>query len=440
MRSRVPRGRQGGTQVSRTTASCLMVGVCVALLGGVCQSQLTRLIGPERETILYDGDLEVDSGGIAVTTWGSGEAEPVYEEAYVGPQVLKVTSHGLYQGVVLHFARPGDLKDFLASDAGYLDLRIHPAQTRSQIQERQRAREEQRAGTAGGLGRAGARGGMGGGGRGGGMRGGMGGGGRGGGMRGGMGGGGRGGGMRGGMGGGGGRGGGMRGGMGGGGMRGGMGGGGGRGGGMRGGMGGAGARGGARAGAAGAQPTQRPGTGIAGQPGDEKIFVLKNLRVVLFTDQGVMIADSAPVGVMQEDKRGWTRVAIPLSEFKGVEDATNVRAVGVFAGESDVFYLGRVGVVVDRRPVEVIVTAEPSITRVDRVIEFSAELRGGPINPEFSWDFDDSDGIDEDAVGREVKYLYKEPGDYLATCTVRDRGGVQQEAVKTIGIRVEDSA
>ncbi|MCJ7822084.1 MAG: PKD domain-containing protein, partial [Armatimonadetes bacterium] len=108
-----------------------------------------------------------------------------------------------------------------------------------------------------------------------------------------------------------------------------------------------------------------------------------------------------------------------------------------FSDQSDVFYLGRVALLVDRRPVELTVEATPSITRVDQMIDFSVELRGGPVNPVVSWDFDESDGIQQQAVGPKAKYIYKKPGDYIATCTVRDRGGVQPDSVKSVGIRVE---
>jgi hypothetical protein len=56
------------------------------------------------------------------------------------------------------------------------------------------------------------------------------------------------------------------------------------------------------------------------------------------------------------------------------------------------------------------------------------------------WDFDKADGIQQQAVGSTVKYLYEEPGDYLVTCTVSDRDGVRSPVTKGIGIKVEGSA
>jgi hypothetical protein len=403
--------------------------VSLALIAGLGNAQLTRLVGPDKEAILYDGDLELDSGGIDVVSWGSGAAEPVYDETYVGPQVLKVTSQGPYQGIVLQLGRPARLKDFLATGNAYVDVRVLPGQPSLEYRRLQEAtlRQQLRAATGvrGGRGGGGMRGG--GGGRGGGMRGG--GGGRGGGMRGG--GGGRGGGMRGG---GGGRGGGMRGGGGGrgGGMRGG---GGGRGGGMRGGgMRGGGMRGGGRAGTtAGRAP------GGAAASTDEKVFTARNLRLVLFTDEGMVEASAVPVVGASRDKRGWVPVRAALSEMAGAEGAAEVRAVGVFTDESEVFYLGRVSIVADSKPVEVTVKAEPLFARPRAVITFSASLRGGLVDPKTSWDFDQRDGIQRQALGREVKFLYDEPGDYLVTCTVTDKSGLREAATAEVGIRVEGS-
>ena len=189
--------------MSRVTLVCLMatVGIALMVLGAsVGKAQFPSLIGgPERVALVYDGDLQKNAGGITLSSWGSGTAESVTDQSYIGPQVLKVKSQGLYQGVVLHLARPIDLQEFMLSPDGYVDLRILPARVPKpkETPEERRQRQQRSGQTTGG--RQGARGGGGGGmrGGGGGMRGGGGGGG-GGGMRGGGEGSGRGGGMRGG--------------------------------------------------------------------------------------------------------------------------------------------------------------------------------------------------------------------------------------------------
>jgi len=153
-----------------------------------------------------------------------------------------------------------------------------------------------------------------------------------------------------------------------------------------------------------------------------------------------MMASAVPVGAISKDDRGWLPVTVALSQMKGAEGATKVRAVGIFADESDVFYVGRVRLLADSKPVEVTVKAEPLFARPDQIVEFVASLRGGPVDARISWDFDKRDGIRQEALGREVKYIYKEPGDYLVTCTVTDKAGVRAPATTAVGIRVEGSA
>ena len=366
----------------------LVALVALGLLIGMGHAQLTSLVGPEKQAVIYDGDLQADSGGITVLPWGSGKAEPVNDQTYVGPQVLKVTSHGPYQGIVLQLSHPADLKQFLSSGYGYLDLRLLPAQPPLEVRREQQLAQQGRGGAVGARGRAGGgAGGRGGGGRGGGG-GGMGGG------------------------------------------RGGTGGGrGGAGGGMRGAAGGT--RGAAATRAAPAGPKLRPGETT------EKAFTARDLRLVLFTDKGMLIADAVPIGFGPRDERGWVPVTVPLAELKGPAGATQVRAVGIFSDEADVFYLGRVRLIEDKRPAEATIKAEPLFAHTKQVVTFTATLRGGPVDPIISWDFDKRDGIQQQAFGQQVKYLYKQPGDYLITCTITDKAKVRPPVTATVGIKVE---
>jgi len=424
----------------RTMAGVLAVAAGLALIGvtGV-SAQLLGLVGPERETVIYDGDLKLDSGGIEVTPWGSGSYESVYDETYVGPEVLKVTSQGPYQGIVLRLNRPADLTEFTASGHGYLALRVLPAQGPKPVVapsqttggSRQQPTSGRPGSTRGGTAR-GRRGGPGaaGGGPMGGLRGpGAAGGGPMGGLRGpGAGGGGPMGGLRGP-------------GAGGGGPMGGLRGPGAAGGGPMGGLRGPGAgRGGPMGGLGpGASGPAAPGA-PAGAPGAAPAaneVRLRHVRVVLFTDAGAMIADGVPVDGSIKDARGWIPVSIALSDFRGAPGSQKVRAVGIFADESDVLYVGRVSLLVDRSVVRATLKAIPSVARVGEMIEFSVTLKGGPIRPLISWDFDRADGIQREAVGGKVKYVYKSPGDYLATCTITDKAGVRAQMTEQIGVHVE---
>jgi hypothetical protein len=423
--------------MSRVITVCLVVGAVAAfaLWGATAgRAGLVGLLGPEREALVYDGNLSLDAGGIKITSWGSGSYKSVYEKSYIGPEVLKITSQGPNQGVVLHLGRPVDLAPFLAANESYLDLRILPAQVPKPKEEPEgtltrrtgglRTSRTSRTSRTGGTGTTGgatgtrgrASGGAGGpaGRRGGGGRmgqaepgqlqivltgamGGMGGGRRGGGGA---------------MGG--------RGGMGAGGA-----------GGRRGG-GGTGGRQGQR----GQTTPGAPGQGQQQAPG-VIAFSLSRLRLVLFTDQGTMMADSPAVGLAPNDERGWVPVTVALASFHGGEWGKSLEAIGIFANQADTFYLGRVRLIVDRTEVKPLVTANPSITRTGQLISFAANLSGPAEDAEVSWDFDKADPGKHLAAGRFVKYIYKKPGDYLVTCTIEDRAGVRPPVVKTIGVHVE---
>ncbi len=395
----------------------VVLGVTLGLVvmqGPAGRAQLLSGLRPVQQTLIFDGDVKTDSGGIELLSWGSGKAEPVQETTYVGPEVLKITSQGPYQGVVLQLARPVDMTDYLATKDSYLDLRIRAAQipplrgkeARLQRLEEARSRTGGLGGArTGGLGGGGGAGGRTGGGRGGrrgwlapgpagdaafevNLTGGM------------MGGGRRGGGGR-----------------------------------IGGGRGG---RVGGRA--AGAQPrTTR--TQAQGATPQTKAFTATRLRVVLFTDQGPMMADSGLISEAMVDQRGWSSVVISLLRFKGAEGARELHALGVFADQPDVFYVGRIRLLSDRTPMKITIKVDPSITVTDQIVEFSAEMGGGAIeNPRFAWDFDESDGIQRQAVGKKVKYIYQEPGDYVVTCTMTDEPGIRDVVTEKAGVRVEEGA
>lgn len=159
---------------------------------------------------------------------------------------------------------------------------------------------------------------------------------------------------------------------------------------------------------------------------------------MLFTDRGEIVADPVPAGVLAKDKRGWLPVTVPLSRFQGEKGATLLRAVGIFADQSDTFYLGQVRLTVDHTPVRAAVKADPGVARTDELISFSTEITGGASDPEVAWNFGDSGKREPQAVGPKVKYIYKKPGDYIVTATVTDRAGVQPPVTESTGVHVEE--
>jgi PKD repeat protein len=170
-----------------------------------------------------------------------------------------------------------------------------------------------------------------------------------------------------------------------------------------------------------------------------KALTLKNLRLVLFTEAGELVADPVPVVATIKDKKGWIPVTVSLSRFKGAQGAKTVRAVGIFADQSDKFYLGQLRLIVDHSPPRVSVKANPGVARTKELVDFTTDLSGGAIEPKTSWNFGDTGGNEAQAFGSHVKYIYRKPGDYLATATVTDKAGVRKPVTATTGVHVEEA-
>jgi hypothetical protein len=170
-----------------------------------------------------------------------------------------------------------------------------------------------------------------------------------------------------------------------------------------------------------------------------KALTLRALRLVLFTDAGELVADPVPVVATTKDKRGWIPVTVSLSQFKGTREAKTVRAVGIFADQSDKFYLGQMSLMIDHTPPKIAVKANPGVARTKELIDFTTELSGGPVDARVSWNFGDANEGEAQAFGSHVKYIYQKPGDYLVTCTVSDKAGVRKPVTASTGIHVEEA-
>jgi hypothetical protein len=107
----------------RTRVAILTLAALLPLAGRAYPQQ-----AQPRELIVYDGDLAASPAQITLSSWGSGEAQEVYERYYLGPRVIKLKSQGFYQGGVLEFGKPLPLGEWLAEPNAYLELMIFPAQ------------------------------------------------------------------------------------------------------------------------------------------------------------------------------------------------------------------------------------------------------------------------------------------------------------------------
>lgn len=107
-------------------------GVRIALFGaGALAALLVPTPGRAQATArneigIYKGDPPAQDG-IALKSWGSGEAKESEEFIYTGSKSIRVTTQGRYQGARLVLQKPVDLSSLAADPTAYLELIIHLA-------------------------------------------------------------------------------------------------------------------------------------------------------------------------------------------------------------------------------------------------------------------------------------------------------------------------
>jgi hypothetical protein len=181
-----------------------------------------------------------------------------------------------------------------------------------------------------------------------------------------------------------------------------------------------------------ATTTQPAQTGPASA--EEAQFQTDSFRVQLATDKGTAVLSDYPIYPGDRNAAGWVRVGFPLSEFKGPIGDKLDRMV-IYAGRPDVVYVGEVRLALDTQPVEATPAAYPAIAKVGQPVTFLLNAKPTLTPVRATWDFDNSNGIQEDATGARVMNVYTQPGDYEATVTVSDATGASA-ATKTYVILV----
>lgn len=373
----------------------------------------------QQELIIFKGDRSADAG-LVLSGWGSGDVRESGEAVYIGSTSLQIVTQSFYQGGRLILQQPVSLGNFASNPAAYLVFQVRLPQGTGSLYTGGYGRGYGMPGAPGvpgmpGMGGlAGPRGGaVGGAATGAGRAGG--------------------------------RAGGMVGGMtgppmGGPGM--------GAPPGLGGGVPGAPRTGttGRRTGAAtGGMPGMPPGYGGYGYGGYRGGYtaptlttrVMKQMRVVVVTDDGKQYEAVAPFEPPLTDQEGWFPIGVALGAFKGLSPDAKIKEIRVFGDAYGVFYVGEIRVATDSTPITGD-AGEEQIVAANDLVRLEARASAGITPLKYSWDFDASDGIQEDAVGRVVTTRYRKPGEYIVTLTVTDIYGLKKPFVATTKITVNE--
>ena len=186
------------------------------------------------------------------------------------------------------------------------------------------------------------------------------------------------------------------------------------------------------------------GAGVGGPPAGGRggaaaaATKLKTIRVIITTTDGKKSETYVPVNTSSgTGERGWRSVAVPLMAISGFERTNKmVQSVAFSTDVSAVVYLGDLRVINDSTPVR----GEPNIRSINRElgseVVFSATGQGGTSVLKYTWDFDDSDGVEVDAEGQVVKHKFRRPGTFTITLTISDYFGLKAPFKTTIKAKI----
>jgi len=172
---------------------------------------------------------------------------------------------------------------------------------------------------------------------------------------------------------------------------------------------------------------------------------MKNVRVVLVTSSGRQLETLLPLDSAVDDGQ-WKRLSIPISVLPGIkaEDA-KIREIRVFGDAPGVIRLGNIAVIVDQTPITVDSLPNRDLARLG-IHDFRVAARGGITPLAISWDWDASDGIQEEGQGRFVSHAFRKESAYdrntnkimdnVVTITVKDLYGIKKPVVTKFAVHV----
>ena len=148
-----------------------------------------------------------------------------------------------------------------------------------------------------------------------------------------------------------------------------------------------------------------------------------------------------------EDLDRWVQLSFPLNAITKLNggkeptgDGAKLKSVSIYGDRYQQFYLAEIGTVVDETEIS-IGPLDEQVFFAEQDTIFAGNAEGGAATLKYSWDFDASDGIQEDAIGRVITHVFpKSGGDkkYTITLTVSDEDGIKKSAKTTLEANVSD--
>ena len=188
------------------------------------------------------------------------------------------------------------------------------------------------------------------------------------------------------------------------------------------------------------------GPGSGGQSGSAlapttKPKGIENIRMVLIRPSGTSVEVSLPLANAVPEN-SWKLLSIPVAAIPGVSaSSAKFSEIRLFGDNAGIMYVGRIGVVLDSTPIKLTAPTE-MIVEVRKPYRYVASATSGATSLKYSWDWDQTDGIQEESIGRSVIHTYynmgQNKGDFIATLTVSDVYGIKPPVKSTFKIHVHE--
>lgn len=170
------------------------------------------------------------------------------------------------------------------------------------------------------------------------------------------------------------------------------------------------------------------------------------MRFVLTMVDGTRYEMIRPVVVPPtQDPDSYVPLAFPVKAILKKSDGTSapvptgdgakLKEIAIFGDKYQQFIIGEMEIVTDDTEISAAPLEEPVVYTQDQ-ITFIGSAEGGASTLRYSWDFDSGDGIQEDAVGRNVSHVFRTPGKVTVTLTVTDADGIKQSDQKSVTFEV----
>lgn len=170
---------------------------------------------------------------------------------------------------------------------------------------------------------------------------------------------------------------------------------------------------------------------------------VRNVQLMLQLDGNKTIERQAPLSNYEIAEDGWMVISFPFTVLKGAAELPSykVKRIVVTGDGTEPFYLGEIRTVKDTTPLQANAGEDKEVSKNYKVL-FQGLCTAGASAIKYSWDFDDSDGIQEEGVGQVVYHRFlkeSQPNkDYTVTLTVSDIFGIKKSAVSTIKVKVNE--